>query len=124
MTFILTEQMKLAMRQGIHAEADQKVLTIFRERHGDELAEVDDAEALDRIASARAWADECGITLSSYRTRTLMLGTFRYPRFWEDEHLMVFMRSPTGHPHVRFEDMCGVLKLSAVRAGEPDKVWW
>ena len=120
---ILDETMRTTMREAVRAREDGKLLTILRERHGEEISDVSYAELLSRIADGRALARELEIYPES-RIQFILMGAVRFPRFWEDASLMAFMRSPTGNAQARFEDMCGVLKLSATRAGQADKVWW
>lgn len=104
--------------------AAEDIAQSFRENHADAVAHLDDAALLQAVTDAQTRADALGLTRSHLHERFMMLDVFRAPGFWQDPVIARGLHATSGDANTRFGDVCGMLRLAALRAGRPELVWW
>jgi hypothetical protein len=104
--------------------AAEDIAVSYRCNHEDEVAHLDDASLLQAVTAAQARADALGLSQSHLYERFMMLDVFRAPGFWQDPVIAQALHATSGDANVRFGDVCGMLRLAALRAGRPELVWW
>jgi hypothetical protein len=104
--------------------AAEDIAQSYRDNHADEVAHLDDAALLAAVIAAQARADTLGLTRLDLYERFMMLDVFRAPGFWQDPVIAQALHATSGTADVRFGDVCGMLRLAALRAGRPELVWW
>jgi hypothetical protein len=104
--------------------AAEDIATSYRANHTDEVAHLEDAALLEAVLAAQARADVLGLTRLDLYERFMMLDVFRAPGFWQDPVIAQALHATSGDANTRFGDVCGMLRLAALRAGRPELVWW
>jgi hypothetical protein len=104
--------------------SSEDVAAVYRRNHATEVAHLSQEDLIAAIVGAQLRADVFGITSGQLRARFTMLDVFRAPGFWAAPLIHQVLTSKGGTGDVRFGDACMLLKLAAVRTGQPHMVWW
>jgi hypothetical protein len=102
--------------------AAQDIALSYRRNHADEVTHLDDTALLEAVTAAQARADALGLTDLNLYERFMMLDVFRAPGFWQDPVIAQALHATSGDVNTRFGDVCGMLRLAALRAGRPELV--
>jgi hypothetical protein len=98
------------------------IALVYRDNFSDEVAHLDDAALFDAVTAAQARADALGLTRLDLYERFMILDVFRAPGFWQDPVIAQALHATSGDVNTRFGDVCGMLRLAALRAGRPELV--
>jgi hypothetical protein len=104
--------------------AAKDIATSYRANHAAEVAHLDDVALLQAVTDAQRRADALGLTRLDLYERFMMLDVFRAPGFWQDATIARALHATSGDANTRFGDVCGMLRLAALRAGRSELVWW
>jgi hypothetical protein len=104
--------------------AAETIAQDYRHTLAAEVAHLDDDQLLSAVTAAQARADSLGLTRQDLYDRFLLLDVVRAPGFWQDPVISRALHGTSGDADTRFGDVCGMLRLSALRAGYPNVVWW